>query len=52
MKDNDNALNEIKLPVIELGIIGWLEENLFSTWYNTILTILGLFIVFYSASVI
>ena len=41
-----NALNEIKPPVIELGIIGWLRKNLFSTWYNTILTILGIYLLY------
>ena len=41
-----NALNEIKPPVIELGIVGWLRKNLFSTWYNTILTILGFYLLY------
>ena len=32
-------------PVIEIGIIGWLRKNLFSTWYNTILTLIGLYFI-------
>ena len=31
-----------KPPVINIGVIGWLRQNLFSTWYNTILTFLGI----------
>ena len=41
-----NALNEIKPPVIELGVIGLLKKNLFSTWYNTLLTILGFYLLY------
>ncbi len=41
-----NTFNEIKPPVIELGFIGWLRKNLFSTWYNTILTILGFYLLY------
>ena len=26
-------------PVTDVGIIGWLKTNLFSTWYNSVLTI-------------
>ena len=26
-------------PVTDVGIIGWLRNNLFSTWYNSVLTI-------------
>ncbi len=27
-------------PMLEVGPLGWLRKNLFSTWYNTLLTIL------------
>ncbi|PPB80413.1 general L-amino acid transport system permease protein [Albidovulum inexpectatum] len=33
-------------PALETGAIKWLRENLFSGWLNTILTILGLLVVF------
>lgn len=30
----------LKPPVTEVGIIGWIKSNLFSTWYNSILTVI------------
>ena len=35
-----------KAPIVSIGIISWLRENLFSTWYNTIFTIFGIYILF------
>ena len=32
---------ELPPPRTEVGVIGWLTANLFSTWYNTTLTILA-----------
>ena len=32
-------------PRSEIGVLGWLRHNLFSTWGNTVLTIIGLYIV-------
>lgn len=31
---------EIPPPRTEVGVIGWLTANLFSTWYNTLITII------------
>jgi len=31
-------------PVSEVGLLGWLRQNLFSTWYNTLLTLLCLWL--------
>ena len=39
-----------KPPVVSIGFIGWLRENLFSTWYNTIFTILGIYILYLANS--
>jgi len=33
-------------PLIEVGIIGWMRQNLFSTWFNTFLTLFSLYFVF------
>lgn len=33
-------------PVTELGVIGWLKKNLFSSWYNTLLTLVTLWLVY------
>ena len=35
-----------KPPVVTIGLIAWLRENLFSTWYNTVFTILGIYILY------
>lgn len=35
---------EIKPPVIEVGVIGWVRSNLFDGWFNSILTLLTLFL--------
>jgi general L-amino acid transport system permease protein len=32
-------------PVTELGAVGWLKHNLFSTWYNAVLTLVALWLV-------
>ena len=44
----DNTLTqEIKPPDTSKGPVRWLRDNLFSTWYNTILTCLGLVFLFF-----
>ena len=35
---------EVKPPRTRVGIIGWLRTNLFSTWYNSILTLVIFYI--------
>ena len=40
------ANKEIGPPVIELGAMGWLRKNLFSNWYNSLLTIFGLYLLY------
>ena len=32
----------IKPPRTEVGLLGWLTKNLFSTWYNVLLTIFSI----------
>ena len=40
---NNQTMSEIKKPpIVNIGVIGLLRKNLFSTWYNTIFTIIGL----------
>lgn len=38
---------EVKPPNTKKGPVTWLKDNLFSTWYNIILTCLGLIILFF-----
>ncbi len=33
-------------PVTEVGVIGWLRENLFSNWWNSLLTLLGIYLAY------
>src|SRR5574341_841356 len=40
------ATEILKPPVASIGAIGWLRKNLFSTWYNALLTLLALWIVY------
>ena len=37
-------------PSSQVGIVRWLRENLFSNWFNAILTLISLFIVFWLVS--
>jgi len=34
----------LKPPVTEVGVVGWLKGNLFSSWYNSLLTVLVLIV--------
>ena len=36
----------IKPPRTEVGLLGWLKKNLFSTWYNALLTIFSVAFVY------
>lgn len=33
-------------PLLEVGVIGWMHRNLFSSWLNTILTLVSLYILY------
>lgn len=37
---------EIRPPRTAIGPIGWLRQNLFSTWYNALLTLVSLWVVY------
>ena len=36
-----NLNDNIKPPVVQIGIVGWLRKNLFSNWYNSLFTVLA-----------
>ena len=36
----------LKPPRTEVGILGWLKKNLFSTWYNSLLTIISIIFIY------
>ena len=37
---------ELPPPAATVGVVGWLRENLFSSWFNTILTLIALWIIY------
>ncbi|MFQ5973934.1 MAG: ABC transporter permease subunit, partial [Alphaproteobacteria bacterium] len=37
---------ELPPPRTQVGVVGWLRQNLFSTWYNALLTVLALYILY------
>jgi general L-amino acid transport system permease protein len=42
-----DMLPEREPPASAVGILGWLRENLFSGWFNSILTVLSLFFIYW-----
>jgi general L-amino acid transport system permease protein len=39
-------------PRVEVGFLGWLKKNLFSTWYNALLTLASLAFIFFAGRTI
>ncbi len=39
-------------PRVEVGVLGWLTKNLFSPWYNALLTVISLGFIFFIGRVI
>ncbi len=37
---------EIKPPVASVGVVGWIRANLFNSWFNSVLTILALLLIY------
>jgi len=46
----DEMLPELPPPATEVGVIGWMRENLFSGWLNTLLTLAGIVIVYFAVA--
>lgn len=42
----EREIPESAPPLTEVGIIKWLRENLFSSWFNSLLTVLSLYFIF------
>ncbi len=42
----ESMLPEQDPPVSEMGIIGWGRHNLFSGWFNTVITLVSLFVIY------
>jgi len=39
-----SSVDAIKPPRTHIGVVGWLRANLFSTWYNSLLTLVTLYV--------
>jgi len=39
-----NPADEIKPPVTQVGVIGWIRTNLFKGWFNSLLTIITIYL--------
>ena len=44
------AKESLAAPVFKVGALGWMRENLFSSWFNSILTIISLYVIWLAAS--
>ncbi len=42
------STSEIRPPVASVGVVGWIRGNLFSSWFNSLLTIFVLIILWYT----
>ncbi len=40
------ALPDLPPPASEVGLLGWLRKNLFSSWPNALLTVVGLYLLY------
>lgn len=41
--EHSSRKEEIKPPVVDVGVIGWIKANLFNGWLNSVLTVVTLF---------
>ncbi|MEW5724292.1 MAG: amino acid ABC transporter permease [Thermodesulfobacteriota bacterium] len=39
-------LEDMKPPVMQVGVLGWIRRNLFNSWFNALLTLLVLFLLY------
>lgn len=46
MAAQTETLPELQPPVTSVGVLGWLRNNLFSTWYNALLTLVALYVIY------
>ena len=40
----NHIVDEIKPPITQVGIVGWIRTNLFKGWLNSILTLITIYI--------
>jgi general L-amino acid transport system permease protein len=42
-KNSTTTREYLKPPVTEVGVFGWIRQNLFNSWFNSLLTLLALY---------
>lgn len=42
------ASEDLRPPLTEIGVVGWMKANLFNSWFNSILTLLVLYLLWLS----
>ena len=47
IETESELMEEIRPPKSSIGILAWLKENLFNTWYNSILTLVALGFIYF-----
>ena len=45
MTDTTNKEDWVSPPKTEVGVIGWMRKNLFSNWFNSVLTLIALYLI-------
>ncbi|RRJ83741.1 amino acid ABC transporter permease [Aestuariirhabdus litorea] len=45
MLHNDHKLPDLPAPISNRGPVGWLRENLFNNWFNSILTVVAIYFI-------
>lgn len=46
----DPSPDTLRPPVTSVGVIGWLRQNLFSSWFNALLTFVALYVIYVLAT--
>ena len=41
-----NKIPPSPAPISEVGFIGWVKQNLFSSWFNSLLTLVSIYFIF------
>ena len=43
---NTNTRSLVRPPVVSVGALGWVKKNLFSNWFDSILTIFAIYLLY------
>src|SRR5258708_37984790 len=46
MSTADLQASSIAAPIVRIGVVRWLRENLFNTWFNALLSLLAVYLLY------